>query len=340
MEKKVVLFLTSPNSFSRTKMCLDNFKQLEKLGCDIITLTTTDCLPEYIYEKSKLVIHDYNENRCSKKEYATYYKNTNGLGYFFYDNNSYHNVVFFQDTHFPSLIRNIKTLIGTAKSLSYDKYFYCEDDHLFDDDDLLKLNSFFDDLNHNDLILFTFNSIPNQETSKVYCTYFHFGNLNEECWEIFKNFPYTVNEFTKDPDTNLHFLERTFLNLVTKYKSEKIKISEIKNPTDIFNKSTLNIVYSYNNVDDEFRCNFIYSEINQKFLFYYHTIGLKETVDIKVYVDGNLHNQNLIYPGCWTVIEVDPSLINKTYVVLNNKIIKSFKNLNVNDIVYNGKMFK
>ena len=48
MSKNVILFLTSPNSVNRSKMCLKNFKQLENLGYDIITLSTTDLLPSYM----------------------------------------------------------------------------------------------------------------------------------------------------------------------------------------------------------------------------------------------------------------------------------------------------
>ena len=46
--KKVVLYLTSPSSISRSNLSLKNFKQLQKLGYDIITLSTTDFLPDFI----------------------------------------------------------------------------------------------------------------------------------------------------------------------------------------------------------------------------------------------------------------------------------------------------
>jgi hypothetical protein len=82
MSNNVILFLTSPTSWDRSEMCLSNFKQLEKLGYDIITLTTSDGLPKYIYEKSRLVIHDYAEHKCEKKHYYKHFKNA-GVWLFF-----------------------------------------------------------------------------------------------------------------------------------------------------------------------------------------------------------------------------------------------------------------
>ncbi len=89
MSKNVILFLTSPNSVNRSKMCLKNFKQLLNLGYDIITLSTTDFLPSYIVEKSKHLIYDYTSHKCDKKFYYNYYKASGG-GYFMYDINSHH----------------------------------------------------------------------------------------------------------------------------------------------------------------------------------------------------------------------------------------------------------
>ena len=57
-------------------MCLKNFKQLMNLGCDIITLSTTDLLPDYVVEKSKHLIYDYTTHKCDKKFYFDYYLET------------------------------------------------------------------------------------------------------------------------------------------------------------------------------------------------------------------------------------------------------------------------
>lgn len=338
--KKVVLYLTSPNSWKRTEMSLNNFKQIQKLGYDIITLSTVDYLPDYFYENSKTVICDYNQHTCDAKHYYEYKKRTGG-GYYIWNASSTHQVTFFHKTHFPSLLRNIKTLILFAKSMGYDEYFYCEDDHNFHVDDLLKVNSIFDELKQNDLVIFTFNCTPGVESSKVYCTYFHFGKLNDEVLNIFKNFAYNEHEFiTKNKDLYLHFFERVFLNLIHFHKSENLKLKEITDINELFDKSNLNMVYSFRNLEDDSRCNFIYNNITKNNIFYYHTCGIDVDVDLKIFVNEILHYHNVLNPGCWILTEIEDSLINQTKVVLNNKIVKTFKNLNVNDIIYNGELSK
>ena len=336
--KKVVLFLTSPNSWKRTEMSLNNFKQIQKLGHDIITLSTNDCLPEYFYENSKVVIHDYNKHICDAKHYYEYKKRT-GQGYWiWYGSSIGHRATFFHKTHYPSVIRNIKTLILFAKSMGYEEYLYCEDDHYFHTDDLLKINAFFDELKQSDLLVFPFNNIPNDESTKVYCSYFHFGKLNQEVLNIFKKFAYTSEEFIKNEKIYLYNFEQTLTNAILAYKSENLKLKEIYNFIEIINNSKFNIVYSLRNLDDDCRCNFIYNTIDKTNILYYHVGAINEHVDLKVFVDNNLHYSDTIYSHGWAMIKIEDSLINQTKVVLNNKIVKTFENLNVNDIIYNGEL--
>jgi len=340
MKKNVVLFLTTPNSPSRAKLCLENFKQLEKLGCDIITLTTTDFLPEYIYENSKFVIHDYNEHKCTKKYYYNYYKKTSGLGYFFWDSNNSHTVRFFQDTHFPSLIRHTRTLIHFAKVLLYENYFFVEDDHFFHDDDLCKITQFFEKLNENDMIVFSFrrDGPDMNETEYVYCTWFHFGKL-EKSNVLFKNFAYTSEDFIKNEDLYLHFYEYTFKKIIYEYKTPDLNLFEItKNVSEIFEKSSLNKIYSASNIDDDVRCNIIYDAKNNRNVLYYKGGGLNQSLDIKVYIGDNLIQQTNLPCGCWYYLPIENSSMNQIKVLLNGRIVKNFKNLRIDEIVYNGEM--
>lgn len=336
MNKNVVLFLTSPNNVSRIKMCLENFKQLEKLGFDIITLTTTDLLPNYIYEKSKFVIHDYTSHICDKKTYYNYYKKSGG-GYFIFDNNPNHKVVFFHDTHFPSLLRNTRSLITAAKSFGYEKYFYVEDDHFFHDRDLDLLNGYFNKLDENDLIFFTF-KVSSSSDEVVRCTYFNFGKV-DKMYNIAKNFAYTEDEYkTINEEIYVNFFERTFTLLINKFKSNDDKILDVDEYLQsLFKHSSLNMVYSYRNLIDDGRCNFILDVKNNKFIFYYLSSGLLENVDLKIYVGDKIHDQSNMPPGCWYLSVVKPELINQTKIVINDTTVKQFNRLNLNDIIYNGE---
>jgi hypothetical protein len=339
-KKRVVLFLTSPNSWRRSEMSLNNFKQIEKLGYDIITLSTNDCLPDYFYKNSKIVIHDYNEHICEAKHYFEYKKRT-GYGYWiWYGSSIGHQVTFFHKTHYPSVIRNIKTLILFAKSMGYEEYLYCEDDHYFHTDDLLKINAFFDELKQNDLVVFPFNLTPDDDSTKVYCSYFHFGKLNQEVLNVFKKFAYTSDEFIAEENLYFYIFEKIIINTIHAYKSENLKLKEIYNFTELINNSKFNIVYSVQNLDDDSRCNFIYNDIDKNNVLYYHACGLNVNVDLKVFINDNPYYYTTVSPGGWALIQIENSLINKTKVVLNNKIVKTFKKLNVNDIIYNGEMFK
>jgi hypothetical protein len=338
MHKHVILFLTSPNSWDRNQMCLTNFKQLEKLGFDIITLTTSDTLPDYIYNHSKLVIHDYGEHKCRKKYYREYKEKTGG-GYFFYSTNSVHTVRFFHETHFPSLLRNTITLVNAALSFDYEKYFYIEDDHYIHDDDLIKVHNYFNQLGeHNDLLVFTFRrSLSYNEM--VYCSYMHFGKP-EKMSKVMQNFAYTEYEFVNsDPNIYLHFYEAIFYRLINIHKNEDLNVLDINESiSSVFNNSQLNRVYNYHELDDDVRCNIIYNHETKRPVFYYDSNSIEKITNIKVLVGGVVQDELDLYPGCWYVYHLDNELINKTEVVLNNSVKKSFKNLSVSEVINNGEL--
>jgi len=336
MSKNVILFLTSPNSVNRSKMCLKNFKQLLNLGYDIITLSTTDLLPSYIVEKSKHLIYDYTSHKCDKKFYYDYYKASGG-GYFMYDVNSHHKVMFYHDTHFPSLLRNYRSLVSYAKCLGYDNYFYIEDDHYIHNHDLHNIRKYFENLCEQDLITFCFQK-HTTSTELVYCTYFHLGKVNT-MYDIVKNFAYSEYEY-KNNDVEIygHFFETVFTKLVTKYKSVDCKIlEETRSLSDIFKYSSINQVYSYRNLIDDSRCNFIYDIINNKPVFYYSSVLLTEPVNMKIYVGNMLHEDTTIYPGCWYYSYIDPQLISSTKLVINDKLVKTFDGSQ--NVIYNGELF-
>ena len=336
MSKNVILFLTSPNSVNRSKMCLKNFKQLENLGYDIITLSTTDLLPSYIVEKSKHLIYDYTSHKCDKKFYYDYYKASGG-GYFMYDTNSNHKVMFYHNTHFPSLLRNYRSLVSYAKCLGYENYFYIEDDHFIHNNDLCNVRNYIDKLNEYDLITFCFNRLLTSN-EQVYATYFNIGKVNT-MFDIIKNAAYTEYEY-KNTDVSIYgqFFETVFTKLVTKYKSENCKIlEETAGLHDIFKYSSLNQVYSYKNLIDDARCNFIYDINSHTPVFYYSSVLLTEPVNLKLYVGDACYVDTTIYPGCWYYNHIDLHLIGNTKVVINDKLVKTFDASQ--NFIYNGELF-
>lgn len=337
MKNNVVLFLTSPLTWDRCQMSLTNFKQLEKLGYDIITLTTSDALPDYFYKKSKLVIHDYAEHKCEKKHYYKHFKKT-GFGYFFWNANSCHKTTFFHDTNFPSLLRNTRTLIESAKSFGYEKYFYIEDDHYIDEKDFHIIHKNLQHLDSNDLVVYTFSKNINAG-DYVYCSYLHFGKC-ESMSQLVKKFAYTSTEFVSfNPDIYIHFYESVFKSLVDIYKPDNFCVyipdGMISNE---FVNSRLNIVYSYNNVTDDCRCNIIRNTVNNQNAFYFHTYGLAFDMNFKLFINKTLCVEKNMGGSNWFYIEIDDNDINNVEVVINDKITKSFRNLNINDVVYNGEL--
>lgn len=341
MKSNVILFLTSPTSWNRSQMCLTNFKQLEKLGYDIITLTTSDSLPEYIYDHSKMVIHDYGDHKCRKKYYQQYAEKTGGLGYYFWNRSNDHYVRIFQETYFPSVLRNNITLVNMAQSFEYVKYFYIEDDHYIHDSDLCRIHDYFDKLNDfNDLIFFSFKRDHVSE-SRAYCSYMHFGKL-EKMSNLMKNFAYTEDEFIKsDSDIYMHFYETIFYKLVNSYKTDDLKILEVDDLINtVFRNSDFNKIYSYHILDDDSRCNLIYNHKTNSIVFYYTSIDCVSVINIKLYIDGILHDELNLSPSCWYVYPVKDELVNKTEVVINNSIKKSFKTSYVGEIIYNGELFQ
>ena len=336
MSKNVILFLTSPNSVNRSKMCLKNFKQLLNLGYDIITLSTTDFLPSYIVEKSKHLIYDYTSHKCDKKFYYNYYKASGG-GYFMYDVNSHHKVMFYHDTHFPSLLRNYRSLVSYAKCLGYDNYFYIEDDHYIHNHDLQNVRKYFEKLSEYDLITFCFQRLLTSN-EQVYSTYFNFGKVNT-LFDIVKNAAYTEYEYkNSDVDTYGQFFETVFTKLVKKYKSSECNIlEETRHLSEIFKYSDLNQVYSYRSLIDDARCNFIYDIINNKPVFYYSSVLLSEPVRLKIYVGNICHEDTIVYPGCWYYSYVDSNLIENTKIVINDTLVKTFDASQ--NAIYNGELF-
>ncbi len=336
MSKNVILFLTSPSTVSRSKMCLKNFKQLVNLGYDIITLSTTELLPTYIVEKSKHLIYDYTSHKCDKKFYFDFYK-TSGGGYFMYDINSHHKVMFYHDTHFPSLLRNYRSLVSYAKCLGYDNYFYIEDDHFIHNHDLCNVRKYIDKLSEYDLITFCFQRLLTSN-EQVYSTYFNFGKVNT-MFDIVKNFAYTEYEY-KNTDVDIYgqFFETVFTKLINKYKSDDYKIlKETESISNIFKYSSINQVYSYRNLIDDSRCNFIYDIINSKPVFYYSTVLLSEPVNLKIFVGNICHENTTVYPGCWYYSYVDPNLIGITRIIVNDKLVKTFDASQ--NVIYNGELF-
>lgn len=337
MENAVILFLTSPSNWDRCLMSLTNFKQLEKLGYDIITLTTSDALPDYFYKKSKLVIHDYIDHKCEKKHYYDYFKKT-GMGYFFWSANGYHKTTFFHETHFPSLLRNTRTLIESAKSFGYEKYFYIEDDHYIDEKDFHVVHKNLQILDSNDLVVYSF-SRNGDGGNHVYCSYLHFGKCESMC-NLSKNFAYTSFDFiNSNPNIYMHFYEGVFKSLVDLYKPENFSVF-IPNGivSDNFSNSKLNMVYSYSNVIDDCRCNIIRNTVNNQNAFYFQTIGLSVDVNLKMFINKTLLVDKNMTPGSWFYLEIKDTDINNTEIVINDKHLKSFRNLNINDIIYNGEI--
>lgn len=336
MSKNVVLFLTSPNNLTRKKMCLKNFKQLLNLGFDIITLSTTDLLPDEVIKNSKYVIYDYTTHKCDKKFYFDYYK-VSGGGYFMYDVNSNHKVMFYHETHFPSLLRNFRSLISYAKIMGYENYFYIEDDHFIHNHDLNVVRKYFDKLQEFDLITFSFRKHTTSD-ELVYCTYFNFGNL-EKMYNIAENFAYNEREY-KSNDTTIYgnFFETVFTKLIEKYKPNDYRILNVnQNLNEVFPYSSINQVYSYRNLVDDARCNFIHDLINNKPVFYYCGVLLKEAINLKIYIDELLHENTTIYPGCWYFSYINAELIGNTRIIINDKLVKTFDPLQ--NTVYNGELF-
>ena len=331
MSKNVILFLTNPDSITRSNMCLKNFKQLLKIGCDIITLSVTDLLPVYIIKNSKHIIYDYTNHKCDKKFYYDYYKSSNGCGDYLSDDNHQHRVVFYHTTHFPSILRNYRSLITYAKNCGYENYLYIEDDHYIDDLDLFRVREYFEKLNEYELITFNFTNVQ-----PVYCTYFNFGKVNEMFY-MSKNFAYSEYEYkNSDPKLYGHFFEQVFTDLIHKYKPENYRILKEKQGIDVFVHSSLNQVYSYRNLIYDGRCNFIHDVLNNKPVFYYSGISLTKPVDLKIFINEKLSTHTTVYPACWYFLHIDSNLISKTKVVINDNLVKTFDSSQ--NVMYNGEL--
>lgn len=331
MSKNVILFLTNPDSVYRSKMCLKNFKQLLKLGYDIISLSVTDFLPRYIVDNSKYLIYDYTSHKCDKKFYYECYKNSNDNGDFMYDINDHHKVILYHTTHFPSILRNYRSLITYAKSLGYDNYFYIEDDHYIDDRDLVLVRDYFLKLSQYDFIAFNFTN-----EQPVYCTYFNFGKV-DFMFDIAKNFAYTEYEYKiKNPDIYGTFFENVFTTLIETHRSEHSTVLKQLRGEDVFVNSSINQVYSYRNLIYDGRCNIIPDVINNKTVLYYSGISLKENVDLKIYVNGSMIEHTTVYPNCWYFCYIDDSFIDNTKIIINDKLTKTFDSSQ--NILYNGEL--
>lgn len=344
MNKNVILFLTTPDRPERIKIALANFRQLEKLGYDIITLTTTDLLPKYIYEKSKLVIHDYNEHKCSKKEYYNFYKET-GLGYFHNHHSGNCKIVMFSDTHFPSLLRNYKTLIYYAASHGYENYFYVEDDHYIHEDDFDVVRNYFNKLDDYDLIVFSFKrygGIENKEM--VVSSYFNFGKLNAMSIVV-ENFAYTSEEFNlKDKWVHLSFYEYMFGYLIRENSYPNIRILNEEffegGVNLVFPNSNINIIYSHNRVDAQSRCGLLYDPVNNINIYYHNSGGLTSPVNIKLFVNDIKSQEITLSPGNWSIWPMNEKDINNSYILIDGKYKKDFSTQVVKDIRYNGEITK
>lgn len=343
MNNTVILFLTSASTWDRTQMCVSNFKQLEKLGYDIITLTTSDSLPDYIYKKSKMVVHDYEDQKCDKKNYYQHFKKT-GSGYFFSSCHGGHQIVFYPQTNFPSVLRNTRTLIEVAKSFGYEKYFYIEDDHFIDERDFNVVTDNIKLLDTNDLVIYSFDQYGggDRDINKgyvVFCSYLHFGKCDSMS-SISKNFAYTSFEFNSNPNLYLHFYESMFKTVINIYKPTEFKYfvpDEVI--TDVFKNSKMNMIYSFSNPADDCRCNIVRNTVTNKNVFYYHTDGLKNEVNLKLFINKILLVDRAMGASTWFCIDIGDEDINGTEVIIDNKFFKSFKNLNINDINYNGEIF-
>jgi hypothetical protein len=283
------------------------------------------------------------QNINVKKNIITNILKTPGFGYFSWQslsNDSYAEARFFHETHFPSLLRNTRTLIEVSKSFGYEKYFYTEDDHYINDDDFHLVESNFKLLDSNDLVIYKFD--PRSQNSSgeyVYCSYLHFGKCNS-MQNIVKNFPYTSYQFIKsDPSIFMHFYERLITTLINVHKYEGFKVFEHSELiTNMFKNSKLNMVYSYCNLLDDSRCNIIYDKNNNKNVFYYNSTGIPQSLNLKIRINDSIITDKIMHPGCWFCLEIGDQDLNNTDIIINDKLIKSFKSLNINDVVYNGEI--
>ena len=344
MTKNVILFLTSPDSLDRIEMVLNNFKQLEKLGYDIITLTTSDLLPKYIYEKSITVIHDYNIHRCTKKDYYEFKKETHH-GYFYnHRTNNGWSIHLFTDTNFPSVLRNLKTMIHVANAMNYEKYFYVEDDHYFDERDFQKIHDYFSKLDNFDLLLFTYKRYGNEPENKemVTCSYFHFGRPSSMV-KVSQNFVYTAKDFiSKNKYLYLQFYEYMFGTVIRENIYEGFKLHEESfmeiGVSLAFPHSKINMVYSHRRKDSQTRTALLLRKNTNEYFHFYSADELDKVINLKYYVRSQPMGEVDVYPGCWQIWRVDINDINDFEVLIDNTIKQDFSKQVIRDIVYNGDL--
>ena len=283
----------------------------------------------------------------SKKEYYKCKKETAGLGYYHTQTtDAGWSINIFTDTGFPSVLRNLKTLIHTANAMKYEKYFYIEDDHYIDDRDFQRVHDYFTKLDNHDLLVFTYKRYGNTSDNKemVTCSYFHYGRSESMC-KISEKFPYTAKDFIeRNKYIYLQFYEYMFGSILREYAYEGFKVYE-ESFTDIgvslaFPHSKINMYYSFYKKDTESRTTLLYDESTNRYMHYYNSAGLTEIVNLKYFLRSQLVGEINLNPGCWQVWIVDVNDINDFVVVIDDKIKHDFSTQVIRDVIYNGEVMR
>lgn len=347
----VILFLTSPSTPERQEMSLNNLKQLKKLNKDIIVLSTSPNINSEYYDIASLVVFDFFKGKIDKflykksDEYFIPYLKPHGSYFYCFTNP---NFKIYTDTNFLSVFRNTKNLIKLAYSLNYKHFFYVEDDHYFSDDGIVKLQEYFTRINDEEINALYFTNIWDTiSTTDVIHPHFWFGNSEYFNESILHKLPENHDELESQFPISCDY--ETFLyNTLYKftYNKQNVILESIRNRgfESLFGTdSKINQIFSHFNISDDSRINILsYKQPNlYKLILNFRKFDMHDDFTyIKIFNNDSLIcGVKLKLKETINTIDLNLDLSNSPTIkiMFDDKVVKEFKNLTLDNVIKNGK---
>lgn len=312
MGKELILVLTYCPNKERKEILFNFLKQLQKFrkSYDILVASHTP-LDNNFFEYFDYFYYDKNNHILTDIEYRQ-------NGWF----SPFHNYVIWSS--YLSSGNTIKAIldllvpsIALAKNLKYEKIHYFEYDTKISDDKELVENSKL--LNEYDYVIYNGEGTHSLDGSffsfKTDCIVDEWKEVNEET--LMKSY---FGVYPKAPEGIMYnqikkqrkFIEKNYHNL----KLNGVELNKVHQ-----NYSNWNVPF------------FDPNDLKLKFVTFNET---NENYDIKVIVNGSLHNLGIIKPKCWNIID----LLDDFYDVENIIVLKNNEKLlelNFNDLEFKEK---
>lgn len=329
--KEIVIISAWPDTEIKENLLINCIKHFKKLQKDILLISHYP-ISEYIVKEVTYCIYD--KHNIIDINHSLY----TGICDYWMENDSFRLEVCFP-SHSSALSRIFGIALDFVKNLGYEYFTIIESDSEYDISDLIKLDSFKEEIINNNKKLFFFKLRPyefsyweNQGIFEVYET-ICFGGIIDEFQSKLK-FPKTLQDWTKlRTETNsIQNLEHVVTNCFKNHKEEYLILDSIRNT---FTNSKINKItvsepsgIYYNIIDPKHPILFLTNTRSEKKTYKIRSSHL--TISDNIQLNGNqwiYFVLDLSNPDqeIEILIYKNDILLNKLFYIINKQLIDETK---------------